>query len=88
MSEPAAKPTIEDVRNRLDEIVAAVSDESVDLDEALGLYEEAVALGLAACDLNTAELVLDEEEREATAGDAKAEAEVSDADANGAAALD
>ena len=35
------------VKLRLDEIVAAVSDESLSLDAALKLYEEAVALGLA-----------------------------------------
>ena len=56
-----AKPSIGDVRTRLDEIYAAVSDESIELDEALNLYEEAVALGLAACELSADELTLDEE---------------------------
>ena len=60
MSDPAT-PSIDEVRNRLDEIVAAVSDESIELDEALELYEEAVTLGLAACQLSTAELALDDE---------------------------
>ena len=38
------------VRDRLDEIVEAVSAPGISLDEALALYEEAVKLGLSACD--------------------------------------
>ena len=53
--------TFEDVRARLDEIVDAVNAEGISLDDALALYEEAVKLGLAACDLS---------EEEALAGDA------------------
>ena len=41
----------EAVQARLDEIVQAVSDEGIPLDEALDLYEEAVSLGLRASDL-------------------------------------
>lgn len=44
--------TFEDVQGRLNEIVEAVSDENISLDEALALYEEAVKLGLSACDLS------------------------------------
>ena len=44
--------TFESVRTRLEEIVEAVSAEDVTLDEALALYEEAVKLGRAACDLS------------------------------------
>ena len=44
--------TFESVRTRLEEIVEAVGAEDVTLDEALALYEEAVKLGLAACDLS------------------------------------
>lgn len=40
------------VRDRLDEIVEAVSAPGISLDEALALYEEAVKLGLSACDLS------------------------------------
>ena len=43
-----APQTFEDIKARLDEIVAAVSDEELPLDEALGLYEEAVGIGLTA----------------------------------------
>lgn len=39
-----------EIKQRLDEIVDLVSDENIDLDEALSLYEEAVKLGIAACD--------------------------------------
>ena len=40
------------VRDRLEEIVEAVSAPGISLDEALALYEEAVKLGLSACDLS------------------------------------
>ncbi len=43
--------TFEDLKARLDEIVAAVSDDTMPLDDALALYEEAVSLGLRATDL-------------------------------------
>lgn len=44
----AEAETFEEVKARLDEIVERVSDEGLPLEEALGLYEEAVALGLQA----------------------------------------
>ena len=47
-----AYETYDDVRARLDEIVDAVNAEGVGLDDALALYEEAVKLGLLACDLS------------------------------------
>ena len=40
--------SFEDMKLRLDQIVAAVSDEDPPLEDALGLYEEAVGIGLAA----------------------------------------
>ena len=40
--------SFEDLKTRLDEIVALVSDDSLPLDEALDLYEEAVGIGLSA----------------------------------------
>lgn len=43
--------TFDDLKVRLDEIVGAVQDESLPLDKALALYEEAVSLGLRASDL-------------------------------------
>ena len=43
--------TFEAVKTRLDEIVEAVSDDELSLDDALVLYEEAVGLGLRASDL-------------------------------------
>ena len=64
----ASADTFDDVRNRLDEIVEAVNAPGISLDEALSLYEEAVKLGLAACDLSeegAEELVAEEEAKEA-----------------------
>lgn len=43
--------SFEAVKARLDEIVDAVGSDDVPLDDALVLYEEAVALGLRASDL-------------------------------------
>ena len=43
--------SFESVHARLQEIVEAVSDDSLPLDDALDLYEEAVALGLRVSDL-------------------------------------
>ncbi len=40
--------SFEDMKLRLDQIVAAVSDEDLPLEDALSLYEEAVGIGLAA----------------------------------------
>ncbi len=40
--------SFEDLKTRLDEIVTLVSDDSLPLDEALDLYEEAVGIGLSA----------------------------------------
>lgn len=42
----------EDVQTRLAQIVDEVSSEDISLDDALKLYEEAVKLGLSACDLS------------------------------------
>ena len=42
--------SFESVKGRLDEIVDAVSDDNLPLDQALSLYEEAVGLGLRASD--------------------------------------
>lgn len=43
--------SFESVKGRLDQIVDAVSDDTLPLDQALSLYEEAVGLGLRASDL-------------------------------------
>lgn len=42
----------ESVQERLNQIVDEVSAEDISLDDALKLYEEAVKLGLSACDLS------------------------------------
>lgn len=57
------QPTdFESVKNRLAEIADAVDDENLSLDDALDLYEEAVALGLQASDLLEAGIVAPEED--------------------------
>ena len=69
----AAEPAIDfaAVKTRLAEIAEAVSDESLPLDEALDLYEEAVALGLQASDLlETGIAVPSDDELAADAADA------------------
>ena len=43
--------TFAELKERLDAIVEAVSDDELPLDDALVLYEEAVALGLRASEL-------------------------------------
>lgn len=48
---PDTADSFESLKARLDEIVDAVSDDTLPLDDALALYEEAVALGLRASDL-------------------------------------
>ena len=59
------QPDFESVRNRLAEIAETVDDESLSLDDALDLYEEAVALGLQASDLLETGVVIPEEDPEA-----------------------
>lgn len=44
--------TFESVEERLQAIADAVSADDLPLDEALALYEEAVSLGMRACDLS------------------------------------
>ena len=64
----------ESVKNRLAEIADAVDDENLSLDDALDLYEEAVALGLKASDLLESGIVPPE-------GDAEAGAEATEGSA-------
>lgn len=49
--------SFEDVKSRLDEIVEEISQEGISLDDALSLYEEAVKLGLEACDLSESDIL-------------------------------
>ncbi len=55
-----------EIKGRLDEIVKAVDDDALPLDDALTLYEEAVALGLRVSDL-LEESITEEELTEAAA---------------------
>ena len=50
----------EAIKTRLEEIVEAVSDESIPLDDALDLYEEAVELGMRVSDVLEDDIEVDE----------------------------
>lgn len=50
--------TYQGATSRLEEILEEVSREDISLDDALVLYEEAVKLSLAACDLSESDLNL------------------------------
>lgn len=76
--------SFDEVRARLDEIVEEVGAEGITLDEALSLYEEAVKLGLTACDLSeqdalSAAGMLDEQA--AAAGEEASDAQAASDDA-------
>lgn len=58
----------EAMKSRLDEIADEVSAEGISLDDALALYEEAVKLGLAACDVSEADILVPEEPEEPQEG--------------------
>ena len=45
------------VKSRLDAIVEAVNDDTISLDDALSLYEEAVKLGMKASEIMEADLI-------------------------------
>ena len=69
----AAEPNeFETVKARLEEIAHAVDDESISLDDALDLYEEAVKLGLKASDLLEVGIVVEEEQADETGSGAAA----------------
>lgn len=70
--------TFAEVKERLDEIVKAVSDDSLPLDDALTLYEEAVSLGLKASDLLESNIAPSEEAAVADSDDVSDVASVSD----------
>ena len=72
------------VRDRLDEIVEAVSAPGISLDEALALYEEAVKLGLSACDLSEegAEELLEQDAANLTTEQANQANQANQADAS------
>ena len=53
-------PSFSDVKDRLNEIADEVAREGISLDDALSLYEEAVKLGLGACDLSESDIFPEE----------------------------
>ncbi len=54
--------TFDDSKARLEEIASQVEDESISLDEALALFEEAVTLGLHACEVSEQDIQPDAQE--------------------------
>ena len=78
-ADESATPDFESVKRRLAEIADAVSDDSLPLDDALDLYEEAVALGLKASDLLEVGVQEAEGDDEASAGKAEQPAPAGDA---------
>lgn len=68
----------ETVQARLDEIVKAVADEDIPLDDALDLYEEAVSLGMRASDLLEEGIEVPEDEELADDAAVSADAPASD----------
>ncbi len=68
--------SFEDVKSRLDEIVEEISQEEISLDDALSLYEEAVKLGLEACDLSESDIL-----NESTESDVLSESDSGEGDA-------
>lgn len=67
MSNTAKAREFDQVNDRLKEIHQLVADPDTPLDEVIRLYEEAIDLGLAACDLSEIE------EAEPVSGDAMIE---------------
>ena len=66
--------TYAEIKARLDEIAAATDDESMPIDDALSLYEEAVKLGLAASSLIEQDIeARDAEDAQAEKDDAEAQ---------------
>ena len=82
--------TFEAVQSRLDEIVEAVGDESLPLDDALALYEEAVNLGLRGSDLleENIEAFDAQQAAEAVEDDRRAEGQSDDSSAQESAGAD
>ena len=70
-----SQDSFESLKKRLEEIAEAVGDESMALDDALDLFEEAVALGLRATDLLEDGINIDEESPDEQNGDANLPAE-------------
>lgn len=71
-------PSFSDVKDRLNEIADEVAREGISLDDALSLYEEAVKLGLGACDLSESD-IFPEEIEEVEGIEEAATSETSDA---------
>ncbi len=59
--------SFDEAKARLDEIADAVEDPAISLDDALALYEEAVKIGLHACEVSEQDALAADEEPQADA---------------------
>lgn len=59
--------SFDEAKARLDEIADAVEDPAISLDDALALYEEAVKIGLHACEVSEQDVLAADEEPQADA---------------------
>lgn len=76
MKKPEAYESFTEIKARLDEIVDAVSDDDMPLDDALALYEEAVKLGTRVSSLiEQQDAVVEEPAQEPEAGEEPAASE-------------
>lgn len=69
---------------RLEEIAQLVEDPDISLDEALALYEEAVKIGLHACDVSEEDVLAQDEAEEGLAPDGEMASISDEAPAEGA----
>ena len=65
-SDSAGLPGFESLKDRLEEIVQEVSRDDISLDDALALYEEAVNIGLSACDASETDVQSEDDGEPAT----------------------
>lgn len=65
--------TFDESKARLEEIADLVEDPEISLDDALKLYEEAVKIGLHACDVSEQDILSDASVEEVPADDVPVE---------------
>lgn len=60
--------SFDEAKARLDEIADAVEDSAISLDDALALYEEAVKIGLHACEVSEQDVLAVDEDPQSDEG--------------------
>lgn len=56
--------SFDSLKQRLEEIVSEVERDDISLDDALSLYEEAVGIGIAACDASELDIPQEQEQEQ------------------------